>query len=365
LAEITPERIVVDGPDGRATVDVEQLLSISAKQKPAQPPRKPEIRVELTDGSTVGVRQYSAREKSATIVLADGSPFDISTAAVRNVRLRSGGDALDAEWRRLAATQTDGDMLIVKNANSLDYLKGVLHEVTDDTVRFELDGEVLPVKRTKIVGIVYRHADAELPAAMCRVLDAFGSQWAAKTLSVAAQGCLQWTTPSGAAVALPADDVVRIDFSAGKIVYLSDLKADSVTWNPYVDAGQRFEAMERFYAPRVDQGFDLKPLAIGGERFEKGLAIHARTEMVYRLSDHFGRFRAVVGIDAARPNGAAKLIVRGDGKTLLELNVAGGESPKPINVDVSGVRRLTVVADFAQPAAAGDRLLLCDARLCK
>ncbi len=68
--------------------------------------------------------------------------------------------------------------------------------MTEDAVHFDLDGDVLPVKRTKIYGLVYHHgAGTELPPAVCRITDAAGSQWSANTLSLSEK--LQWTTPSG------------------------------------------------------------------------------------------------------------------------------------------------------------------------
>ena len=57
-------------------------------------------------------------------------------------------------WSSLKA---DSDLLVVRKDESLDYHKGVLHDVTEDAVRFDLDGEVLPVKRSKVYGFAYRH----------------------------------------------------------------------------------------------------------------------------------------------------------------------------------------------------------------
>ena len=77
--------------------------------------------------------------------------------------------------------------------------------------------------------------------------------------------------------------------------------------------------MEQFYAPRFDRNFDGGPLQLGGTPYRKGLALHGRTELVYRLPDRFSRFRAVAGIDdAVRPGGKVRLVVRGDDKVLLD-----------------------------------------------
>ena len=52
---------------------------------------------------------------------------------------------------------------------------------------------------------------------------------------------------------------------------------------------------------------------MGGKEYRKGLAVHGRTEMTYRLPDRFRRFQAVVGIDdRVRPQGSMRLVVRGD-----------------------------------------------------
>ena len=51
----------------------------------------------------------------------------------------------------------DSDLLVVRKDETLDYHQGVLGDVTDDVVQFELDGEQLAVKRSKVFGLVYHH----------------------------------------------------------------------------------------------------------------------------------------------------------------------------------------------------------------
>ena len=124
--------------------------------------------------------------------------------------------------------------------------------------------------------------------------------------------------------------------------------------------------MAQFYAPRCDRSFDGGPLQLGGTQYRKGLALHGRTEFVYRLPHRFSRFRAVAGIDdAVRPGGRVRLVVRGDGRELLDAAVAGSDPPRPVDLDLTGIRRLTIVVDFGESLSTGDYLLLCNARLSK
>ena len=84
----------------------------------------------------------------------------------------------------------------------------------------------------------------------------------------------------------------------------------------------------------------------------------------------FSRLDGVAGIDDdVRPLGNVRLQILGDGKTLLEANVAGNADPKKdatlINLDVSGVRRLVLVVDSLGNFGAGDHLDLGNLRLIK
>ena len=185
-------------PESRVSLETERLLSISARQKSA--PARPiaGIVVGLTDGSTIVGRQYVVHGARAKITLPDGAMLEAPTNIVQTVRLRQESDALGAEWTRLVGRKTDSDLLVVEKDQTIDDHQGVLHDVTDVAVQFDLDGELLPVKRSKVYGFAYRHrAEAELPSAVCRITDAAGSQWSVRSLGLSDK--LQWTTPPASA----------------------------------------------------------------------------------------------------------------------------------------------------------------------
>ncbi len=121
-----------------------------------------------------------------------------------------------------------------------------------------------------------------------------------------------------------------------------------------------------FYAPRQDRNFQSNPLQLAGKQYAKGLAIHSRTEVVYRLPGSFNRLKAVAGIDdSVRPQGNVRLVIRGDNNVLLDTPIAGTDAPKTIDLDLSGVRRLSILVDFGDRAGIGDHLDMCNARITK
>jgi hypothetical protein len=367
VLELTSTQITLDQRDGRVSLETGKLLAVMPTPKPATSEEAPGAWVDLVDGSALLARDCAVADRQAQVTLLDGPSIAIPTHDIAAIRFQAGSDTVAAEWTRILGSKRDGDLLAVRKGDSLDYHEGVLHGVSDKAVQFELDGETIPVKRNKVFAVAYHHAAAAaLPAVLCRVTDAGGSQWSAQQITLAEDGKLQWTTAAGIVVSRPAAEMVNLDFSGGKILFLSDLKPDAVKWTPYFGDEKTAAAVAPFYAPRRDQNLESKPLQVEGKQYSKGLALHSRTEIVYRLPDRFRRLKLVAGIDdSVRPHGNMRLVIRGDEKVLFESAVAGNEPAKTLDLDLRGVRRLTILADFGTELGVADHLDLCNARIIK
>jgi hypothetical protein len=284
LVELGAKQIAVETAKGRMTLEIDKLVSVSPKVAAAEAGPSPSVWLELIDGSSVVGTEYSARQGLARVALTGGKVLEIPTQSINWVRLQAQTEPLAAEWSRIVESQADGDLLVARKGESIDYHKGVLRDVTDAVVSFDLDGELLPVKRPKVYGLVYFHRKAaDLPEAVCRITDATGAVWAARSISLVA-GALEWATPAGLAVTRPLAEVIRIDFSRGKIVYLADLKPESSSWTPYFATGKQMPARNEFFAPRADKSLSSGPMELNGKVQLRGLALHSRTHLVYRGS---------------------------------------------------------------------------------
>jgi hypothetical protein len=365
LAELSAGRVAVEGRDGRVSIDTDRLLGISPQPKPAVAEQTSGVWIELVDGSAVAARDYTAKDGQARFTLGGGEVLRTPTRDVASVRFQPPTGGIAAEWARLRGAKLDGDVVLIRSAENVDYHKGVLHDVTDAAVQFELDSETIPITRTKTFGLIYYHAaDRGLPEPVCHLTDTAGSRWSVRSIELA--DGLRWTTPAGVVVARPWDTLVQLDFSGGKIVYLSDVKAESAKWTPYFGLAKEHPAIAEFFAPRMDQNLASKPLQLGGKPYAKGVALHSRTEIAYRLPGRFSRFKATAGIDdGVRPLGNVRLLIRGDDKVLLESTLTGADPPQPIDLDLSGVSRLVILADFGDEMDIADHLDLCEARVLK
>jgi hypothetical protein len=356
---------------GPVSIEMGKLAAVSPrggqeKKDGQEKPAPSDVWLELVDGSTAVGSAYTATAGRARLTLAGGEPLDVPTQDIKWVRFQPSTEALSGPWARVLAMDAKSDLLAVKAGETIDYHKGLLRDVTADVVRFELDGEVLPVKRAKVFGVVYYHpAGRELPQALASLSEASGAVWSVRAISLAGER-LEWTTPTGLKLAAGVAAVRWIDFSKGKIAYLSDWEPESIQWTPYIRLGKDFPARAAYAGPRRDRSRDGGPIQLDGKDYAKGLALSSRTLVVYRLPDRYSRFSAAVGIDdRVRPQGNVRLVVRGDDKVLLEAAVAGTEAAKPVTLDVAGVRRLSILVDFGADPGVADYLDLGDAKLVK
>jgi len=367
IQQITSDQIVVKTPRGEEPLPLATVLSVSTQKSPIANPAAvaPTAWIELVDGSKLAVSSFAASGATATAADESGAQFDLPTSTIARVRFSSPDDPKSA-WPAEAISQVAGDLLVARTKEGVDFLEGVLGAVTPDTVEFKFQGESLHVKRAKVDGLVYFHKAADkLPAAKCVVEGGHGWRLMAKSVALS-EGQLQIATAGGPTFIRPWDSITRLDFSAGKVVYLSDLEPESVRWTDYYDLGSAAPAVAQFYAPRRAEGREHSPIRVGGKIYAKGLALTSRTSIDYRLPAGLKTLKAIAGIDdGVRQNGSVRLEISADRKTLFEGTISGKEPPAELDLDIAGAKRLSILVDYGDNASAGDYLNLGDARMLK
>ena len=366
LAGLDAKQVVVETKEGKRTLSASQLLTLSPVKKTKQAKPLP-VKIRLIDGTTVAAVQFTVAGGKASIDMS-GRTCQCSCDAVRSVRLVAGDDAAGNEWNRLIGLPFDSDVLVVvSRSGALNYHRGVIKDVTDETVAFELDSDVLHVKRKKIFGVIYYHPSGRsLPGSVATLVDTNGSRWEVNAISLKDNG-IRLTTPSGVVVDCPFDRLSKIDYSEGKSLYLGQLKPRSVRWTPYFGLDDEPASRKAFYSPINDPKDDkTPPMRVGGKDYKHGIALCSRTEVVYDLPEGYRRLKAIAGIDDAyRPRGNAQLVIRADKRVLLDDSITGQQTPRQLDLDISGAKRLTILVDFGQDMDLADHVDLCEARLVK
>lgn len=368
LVSLDNQQAVVQTAAGPVAIALSQMAGVTLKSAAGGPTvPKPAVWVELVDGCRIAAANVTLTAGKLGVILEPATaPLEMPASLARWIRFQPETEALAGAWQKLLHADLRADLLVTQKGEVLDFYQGIVRAVGEQLVDFVLEGERIPVKRAKLYGLVFHHPSGQAPAEPVGIaIEWGGSRWPLRSIRLEGE-TLHWTTPGGVSVSRTARSVQRIDFSFGKIVYLSDLTPDSAQWTPYIDLGVELPARAALFGPRADRSLSGGPLELGGKVYRKGLAIHSRTELVYRLSEPFARFSAVAGIDdRVRPRGHVRLVIRGDQKVLFDGAIAGGEPPRALDLDLRGVRRLTILVDFGEDQDLADHLDLCDARLVK
>lgn len=362
LKSVTAEQVVLETADGETAIEGDKLHWLAPKAEPVPPAEKPAALVELIDGSRLPATNFLAQENKATLTTLDGVEVTLPINQIRLVRF----GRLDDPNAEVGAPGATGDLIGVRKSSGVDYLEGAIGDVTAEAVKFTLEGDAIPVNRAKVDSLVYaRKVSDEGPTPACVVEDAAGAVLKAKSAEFK-DGKLQVKLLAGPSVVVPVEALRKIDFSAGKLVYLSELKPESVNWTSYFDLGKQSPALANFLGPRFDRGREDSVMRLGGKTYKRGVSLTSRTEMVYKLPAKSRRFQAVAGIDDLVGNlGSVQLVVTGDGRTLYTGKLTGKDEPVELDLDLTGVRRLTVLVDYGGDLDIADHLNLCEARIVK
>jgi sRNA-binding regulator protein Hfq len=370
VVELSGDRVVIETDGQQQAYASRDLLAVVASGHAVAASSAGSIWIELIDGSRLIATGYTVKDRVAEIQLS-GRAVSLETRNIRSVRFHLPTEALDQQWREILGGRNRGDVIVLRRSDTaLDQLEGVFHDVTDDTVVFEYDDERIDVKRTKLEGMVYYHAvSRELPEPLCVVQEVHGTTWRAKSVELR-DGQLTIATPLGDTAVLAWDSVARLDFSTANVAYLSDLEFELTECTPYIASAVSADRLRQLFAPRRNSGFagDGLYLADSGEaqRYEKGLAIHSRSELVFRLSEPYRKLTAVVGIDSrVNEQGNLVLVIDGDGQELYRGVIAGGDAPVTLDLDITSVRRLRILVDYGQSLDIADHLNLCNSRVIK
>lgn len=373
LAGINADSVTLTDAAGYETrIHYDDVLSIAPRRRQSAGTTESHggIKVDLLDGSIFYASSFAIDEGRCDVKLDSIRALSFPVRSIQRIRLIAPTEddppEYDQEWTRLSQRNTDTDILVACRDGKISYHFGFVRNVTEEHVQFELDGDVLPVPRGRVFGLIYRkRAEDTMPASLCTLAETNGSTWAIRTLSYDGDR-IAWTTPLKVeGTTLPAQ-IGRIDFSQGKILFLSDLMPESTKWTPYFDGADSISIVRDFFLPRQDQNLRGGTLTLGDDWYFKGLSIHSHTIVTYRLPDRFSRFRATVGIDdVVRPTGNVVLKISGDDKEIYSGEFTGKMEAKELDLDIAGVRRLTIEVGFGEKHDHGDMLDLCNARVIK
>ncbi|WP_442483264.1 NPCBM/NEW2 domain-containing protein [Aeoliella sp. SH292] len=145
---------------------------------------------------------------------------------------------------------------------------------------------------------------------------------------------------------------------SGTPIYLSDLPFEVINngWGPVELDTSNGEAAAG----------DGNPITLNGVVYERGLGVHALSELVFDLGGGgYSRFLSDIGVDDENnPGGTVVFRVLADGVEVFNSGVMNNASAtQTVNIDVAGVTELRLIVDTAGDGNGSDHANWADARL--
>ncbi len=316
------------------------------------------LTIQLTDETSFFSNEILIDNNDVSINSDDVGETVLHLDTISNIRLGTGDNNIINSWDKLCSRNHKQDLLVIRKGDILDHLDGTITSITKEKINFLMEGSEISANRKKVFGLIYARKQKTNTNAVCKaVLQNNSIVNLASIIRIADESFYQAELLVGGKIKIPAHSLKRLDFSLGKIQYLSEMKPVEVVYTPFFDVKWEYQK---------DRNMDGGPLRLGRKKYEKGLCIHSKTYLRYRLAGNYRRFQAVMGIDdSVKKLGNVHIVISADSKKLLEADVSGDDDPREFDLDVSGVRDLIILVDFGSNLDISDHLDLANARLLK
>lgn len=374
LQTIKPTDVLLKIDGKPTTLPIDQVTSIVFKD--SIDTKTDPIEVQLLDGSNLSCTQAVTASGKLRIKSSAYGELSIPLPQVSSVRFANDPRQADV-WAEYTARQHKRDLLVIrkKDGSGLDHSPGVVASIGEDIVAFVLGGDEIPLNRKRIFGIVFSRSDDESSRAAVRIK--VGKHDKLSGRSVVFDGeFASVELMGGVKCRVPSSQLAVIDLSSDKIVYLSDLEPRVYEFEPFFG-----ESEIMLFRYRRDETEFRRPIRLAGKTYKRGLSIHSRTTLSYRLTGEFRRFQTLMGIDYDRVRrrvGHVHIVISGDGRTLFDGEVDHSDEPVALDLNVTDVRDLKILVDFGEEkvttssgeektvlSSMGDWLDLANARVIK
>jgi hypothetical protein len=301
------------------------------------------VQVVCCDGAQIEGDDFLWDGGATAAVLRGGERIEIPIDLVKTVGWHSRPAAAaagpkDPPWREALPAEPASDLVAVSRGDEFELVECAITAVSPETVMVILDGERIPVKRGKVLGLTWLRPVA--PTAAATQVTVVGGRLTA--------GSVAWTPRSlvlDGVVNIPGHLLEALDFAAGRTVALVSLPMEQVTAEPFFGGLATVEGMAAFFAPRV------VPMAGAGadgiDAARRSLFVRPRAVAVWRVPTDSRQFRArVVRTVRSESAAAVRVIVHLDDRPVWEQTLDSDGPTGAIDIAVADGRRLSITVDF-------------------
>jgi hypothetical protein len=355
-----------------ASVTFAHSLGAQAPDSPA-----PTKTVTFVDGSKVNIAALQIVGDTATVLTMAQTAIETDVSDLKTINLLgpNATNAQRAQWDQLLdQPMPASDAIVVSKNGSLQLIEGVVGDIDDSRLTFSMQTRTADVALEKIKGVLFYRAKRELTDPLCQLTLTDGSSFAIGKIAID-NGDFEFTSVAGTQFDAAVNQMQRLDFSAGRFVYLSDLVPSTNTWTPLLASPEILESLKALRIAKFNRDFRGQPLTLTSvppsgltylaqkTAYEKGIAIAGGGRVVFAVNGQFNRLTGWVGFDpAAYVGGEVQLVIKTDGQIAIDevLRVSAVLQPIALDLDITEVNRISIAVEYADGKPAGDVLHLVD-----
>ena len=323
-----------------------------------------EVVVGLVDGSYIKVNDVSTDDTKAYLSLGD-STFEVPREAVHWIVFgdpQSDSPETDT-WLKELPEKPAADLVAIKRDTMWQFIECAITQITPKNVVVLLDGESIPVNRSKIFGLCWLRPSENIgkdiePNAKDILLHLQQGRIRCRNIKWN-NDQLHWevalpSVKNDFIINLPADSLSSIDFAFGRHIDLTErLPADSRT-DPYFGGLANDPILLQYFAPRSIMVADSD----NQDASVPALLIHPRTEITWTIPNDSRRFQASLSL-AENSVSPAVVMIQIDNSEVFKTVVGNPEAqrvdtpPLTVDLDLDGGKQLKIIVDFLKKPLDG------------
>jgi hypothetical protein len=254
--------------------------------------KKQPIEVSLVDGSKLLGERLQGSSSGFQLQGLLGGAVAIPAKALRSVKLREVATEQEDAWQAAIKETKDSDAVIVaRPGNALDRINGIILEVGESEVGFELDGQKIQIPFSKLLGLVWfqRAPDRVKPA--IELITTNRSMLYTDSFSVTANE-VNIQTIQGIKIGFPLSSLSSVNYAAANIRWLSELEPMEAKPETQIGFQSPVALLEKSLSPRfVVNGRAPTASSVSAD---KDLLFPSPGRFVFRVPEGFSTLQAVV-----------------------------------------------------------------------
>ena len=227
----------------------------------------PPVQLLMLDGSKAFGNRLTGKSSGWQLNETSGSVLAVPPKSLKAALLKPIEPEMAKEWQTAILETKNADAVIVaRPTKTFDRINGVIVQVQEANVSFDLDGQQIDIPMEKLTGLVWFQRELERVKPTIEVSVTDHSIWMAESFTLNADS-IELKTQLGQSISIPFKKLLSINYSTANIRWLSEVEPLSAVADKQIDFKTPIASLDRAFVPRFVVGGRTPPVtSLPGDR---------------------------------------------------------------------------------------------------